>query len=131
MSLNCLSCGGHSEPRRDTKLEHGRDDVPWAARCFGVGRSWSGELTPPPLYAHLRSSSIPVDPPDDKQKGHRKIASTGSALFGGSTDRREAGAATEEEPWLVRSGGMRRDWSFEDPRERMAGVVKGLDRGAW
>ncbi|RRT45798.1 hypothetical protein B296_00051740 [Ensete ventricosum] len=131
MSLNCLSCGGHTEPKREMELEHGRDDAPCAARCFGVDRCWSGELTPPPLYANLRSRSIPADPPGDKQKGHRKIASTRSPLLGGSTDAREAGAAAEEEPRLVRSGGMRRDWSFEDPRERMAGVVKGLDRGKW
>ncbi|WOK92734.1 hypothetical protein Cni_G01425 [Canna indica] len=106
MSLNCLSCGGYTmSPSVD-------DTAPIMPRC------WSGELTPPP-YAHLRSRSIAGNP-DDKKKIHRKVSSTGSPLLGGM----EVREAATDQPRLVRSRGMRRDWSFEDLRNRKANVVK-------
>ncbi|KAJ8486347.1 hypothetical protein OPV22_018832 [Ensete ventricosum] len=81
-----------------------------AAGRTGTGRGSS----PPPPYANLRSRSIPAKPAD-KKKGRRRMAEGGggggSHLFAG-----EAAAG----PQLKRSGGMRRDWSFEDLRNRKA-----------
>lgn len=120
MSLSCLTCGGYGKPTSDVELEQddsygggggGAGCGPWTARCCWENRNWSGELTPPP-YENLRSRSIPAKPAD-KKKGRRRMSEDGggSHLLAG-----EAAAG----PQLKRSGGMRRDWSFEDLPNRKA-----------
>ncbi|KAK2662508.1 hypothetical protein Ddye_001082 [Dipteronia dyeriana] len=61
-------------------------------------RSWSGNLAPPPPppYEQIRNAST------NRKKNCRRFHSTG-AVYDGA-----------DEPRLVRSAGMRRDWSFED-----------------
>ncbi|GAB2273009.1 hypothetical protein Dimus_007821 [Dionaea muscipula] len=64
-----------------------------------VERSWSGNLTPPTHYEKDGSSGMVKK----TARNHRRILTTGAVDF------------EEEmtEPKLVRSGGIRRDWSFE------------------
>ncbi|GKU95752.1 hypothetical protein SLEP1_g9074 [Rubroshorea leprosula] len=107
MSLNCLTCQvlqrtnsyndgdcgqvNHQKP-------HFRPEI---TCCL---RNWSGNLSPPPF----RSGSLM--PPAKKKllmkSSHRRLNSTGTLSF-----------ETDVEPRLVRSSGMRRDWSFEELRE--------------
>ncbi|KAG6490449.1 uncharacterized protein LOC122004604 [Zingiber officinale] len=113
MSLNCLSCGGYESPSPKRKASSEQDGLSWMSRCCGVDRSWSGNLTPPPppAYGTLRSGSAKYSSHgggEAREMGqHRRIWSTGSALM-------EEEMSEAEEPRLVRSRGMRREWSFED-----------------
>ncbi|CAK9142788.1 unnamed protein product [Ilex paraguariensis] len=99
MSLNCLTC--QSMRRTDSKKEL-REGIfdhekPNLSLCLGrVERSWSGNLAPPRPYEKFK-------------KATHRIHSSGPVEF-------ESGA-----PKLVRSCGMRRDWSFEDLRQRVQG----------
>ncbi|KAH7668696.1 hypothetical protein IHE45_11G028100 [Dioscorea alata] len=104
MSLSCITCrplsrsSSEREPELDLNLGFGQC-------CGSGGGAWSPRSITPP-YAHL-SKSGPIGPaPDSVIKAHhRKVSSTAG------------------EPVLVRSGGMRRDWSFEDLRNRQTSPV--------
>ncbi|XP_022717777.1 uncharacterized protein LOC111276252 isoform X3 [Durio zibethinus] len=71
-----------------------------------VDRSWSGNLGPA-AYEEIRSEPLMSVAPRKKIKkgGHRRL-NTIDTTYG-----------AEGEPRLVRSCGMRRDWSFENLRE--------------
>ncbi|KAJ0052469.1 hypothetical protein Pint_03435 [Pistacia integerrima] len=77
-----------------------------------VERSWSGPLASPP-YEQIRepvtSQSMQLVSSNKVKKGHRRYKSTSVVAFEENT-----------EPRLVRSSGMRRDWSFEDLGQRNA-----------
>ncbi|XP_034675150.1 uncharacterized protein LOC117906277 [Vitis riparia] len=95
MTLNCLNCGPALQ-RTDSDTQKRYEDRSRLRLCRGVERSWSGNLAPPPSpYGSMRHGSA-----KKAGKGHRRLNSVG------------------EEPKLIRSGGMRRDWSFEDLRQR-------------
>jgi len=68
-------------------------------------RSWSGNLSPPSHGQMGRKSTAVAARKVIKKEPHR-LNSAGSVTFKGC-----------EEPRLVRSSGMRRDWSFEDLRK--------------
>lgn len=74
--------------------------------CVMVEKSWSGNLTPPRPYDQMKNTSRTKA----KKGRHRRLNSTGGVGFEGD------GISTE--PRLVRSSGMRRDWSFENLRQR-------------
>ncbi|XP_038905810.1 uncharacterized protein LOC120091761 [Benincasa hispida] len=99
MSLNCLSCQilqrTDSERHRDQQIQ-----TYYASDEFDSSeRSWSGNLSFRPHDRHNRGGFRGL--PENKVApiSHRRAVS-----FGG------------KEPRLVRSSGMRRDWSFEDLR---------------
>ncbi|KAK3434756.1 uncharacterized protein LOC104443198 [Eucalyptus grandis] len=104
MSLKCLICrGGH---RTNSDLDYRCAEE---FRCcdklirMTVERTWSSPLTPPP-YDQVRGA-----PPKSAKGRHHRLHSSGPLAFGGSR-----GAGPAGEPRLVRSWGMRRDWSFEN-----------------
>ncbi|KAH7514417.1 uncharacterized protein LOC107430587 [Ziziphus jujuba] len=109
MSLNCLTCSQvqRSNSESDRK-QHGKDRNCTKISNAHVDRSWSGNLASPPSYEQfcMKNASMLVAHKKVTQ-GHRRLHSTGAVAF-------EGGA----EPRLVRSSGMRRDWSFEDLRQR-------------
>ncbi|GAV58036.1 hypothetical protein CFOL_v3_01572 [Cephalotus follicularis] len=107
MSLDCLSCQVLQRTNSDNELEH-VPRKPYRETCFAMVErgSWSGNLNPPPPpYEKMRSGKSMLI--EKVKKGHRRLHSTGTVAFEGSG-----------EPRLVRSCGMRRDWSFEDLRDR-------------
>ncbi|KAL3737804.1 hypothetical protein ACJRO7_019344 [Eucalyptus globulus] len=123
MSLNCLTC--QAQRKEDTELEYGciDEEGPRSLCCVLVDRNWSGPLvTPPapttPYYEH-RSRSGPLGLRKKKaKKGHRRLWGTTASSLG------EKPIAGSGEARLVRSSGMRRDWSFEDLRKMRDGKSK-------
>ncbi|KAI5678427.1 hypothetical protein M9H77_09377 [Catharanthus roseus] len=103
MNLNCLTCQGMKRTDSD-------NDIPLSLSCElqkppNINklhdrvneRSWSGNLVPrPPTAEKLKKSST-------------RRHSSGTYSVDGT-----------ETPRLVRSSGMRREWSFEDLRQRNA-----------
>ncbi|OAY29913.1 hypothetical protein MANES_15G181600v8 [Manihot esculenta] len=99
MSLNCLTC--HDLQRNNSGREYDQEKL--ANRnlcCTQVERSWSGNLSPSP-YEQIGKSSMAIS--RTIRQNHRRMNSTGRVAFQGSC-----------EPKLLRSSGMRRDWSFEN-----------------
>lgn len=80
-----------------------------------IERNWSGALaSPSPPWEEMREPVTPQSVSSKKvKKGHRRYKSA-------------AVVAIDEinKPRLVRSAGMRRDWSFEDFRKRNAFRIK-------
>lgn len=104
MSLNCLiTCQETQRTNSDKDIVH--EKRYGKICCINIERSWSGNLSPQP-YEKIRSGSMMIATKKVK-KGHCRLNSTGAVAFEGSGG-----------PRLVRSCGMRRDWSFEDLRER-------------
>ena len=111
MSLSCLSCQVLQRTNSDCEREYGGEKYTYK-KIFQPEvhqRSWSGNLgQPPPGYDQMVSGSkAVVEQKKVKKLGHRRMHSTGALALDGTA-----------EPRLVRSCGMRRDWSFEDLRER-------------
>ncbi|XVF13623.1 hypothetical protein REPUB_Repub08aG0223600 [Reevesia pubescens] len=107
MSLNCLTCQVliRTDSNND-KDSHVKEKDSMKFCCTSIGRSWSGNISPA-AYEQIRIEPISVVPPKKiKKLGHRRLKTIGAETF--ETD----GAG----PRLVRSSGMRRDWSFEDLR---------------
>ncbi|KAB2632236.1 hypothetical protein D8674_028483 [Pyrus ussuriensis x Pyrus communis] len=107
MSLNCLSCQVRQRTSSSGDREHASKEKAYRKLCcvnINIDRSWSGNLTSPP-YEQIENSSIFVleKKKGKKGPGHRRLMTTGGVAYEGST-----------EPRLVRSSGMRRDWSFEN-----------------
>ncbi|XP_078173943.1 plant/protein [Carex rostrata] len=109
MSLACLTC--HLIPSRAPGMSPDHDDNTThyrspEVRCCGAKRNWSGELTRSP-YAELRSikSLYPIREENGCSKSRKKRQNDSPAI-----------AITE--PRLVRSGGVRRNWTFEELDER-------------
>ncbi|OVA02946.1 hypothetical protein BVC80_9095g153 [Macleaya cordata] len=101
MSISCLNC-------QTSKRSDREPDCGLRLCCIGVDRSWSGNLTPPPYEQIGNGSSVGVT--SKGRKGHRRIHSTGVLAF-------EGRSGDSGEPRLLRSCGMRRDWSFENLRQ--------------
>ncbi|XP_027181637.1 uncharacterized protein LOC113780014 [Coffea eugenioides] len=104
MNLNCLTCQGMKRTDSDVDMRSGL----YQGKPNGymvlptVDRSWSGNLVPrPPSYDNVRTGTILMA---EKNANKGKYRIHNSAPF-------ETGT-----PRLVRSSGMRRDWSFEDVR---------------
>ncbi|CAI9755346.1 unnamed protein product [Fraxinus pennsylvanica] len=113
MSLNCLP-----RQRSDLNKEHSNIfnlEKSNFSLCLGrVERTWSGDLEPSSSYDKIRSGS--------------NLGPANNAKNGGGPTPFETGVAT---PRLVRSSGMRRDWSFEDAtccRERVVLVAVYVER---
>ncbi|PON45337.1 hypothetical protein PanWU01x14_259480 [Parasponia andersonii] len=110
MSLNCLSCQVLQRTDSDVERDNSVEKYSYEKLLFlNVGRSWSGNLVAPsPCKELIKSGSMLVSPKKAKGTlGHRRLQSTGAFIFEGTT-----------EPRLARSCGMRRDWSFENLRQR-------------
>lgn len=110
MSLNCLTCSQNLQ-RTDSFGEF-ITEKEYKEVCKKVDRNWSGNL-----IASSSSSSSSSTSQCDLPKGqggnvakikaeHRRVHSTGNIPYPGSS-----------QPKLVRSSGMRRDWSFENLAE--------------
>ncbi|KAF8032569.1 hypothetical protein BT93_D1470 [Corymbia citriodora subsp. variegata] len=112
MSLKCLICRGRQ--RTDSDLDHRcATEEKCCDRLFGMiaERNWSGPLNPS-AHEHVRRSGGPLIGRPSKGRRHG-LHKSGPMAFGGSR-----GVGPPEEPRLVRSWGMRRDWSFEDLQRR-------------
>lgn len=111
MSLNCLRC--HHLQRIDSEEElNEKSDIagtPLLVQTRSkVDRSWSGNLAPRP-YEKL------ADVVGEKgKKGHHRLHTISGPI------------RYEDGPRLVRSSGMRRDWSFEDLRQRREEKIKAV-----
>ncbi|KAL4602118.1 hypothetical protein ACB092_10G029500 [Castanea dentata] len=112
MNLNCLSRKLMHGNKSDSDCgEHDRDKS--GRRLFNSkaeGISWSGYLyipmSIPPPYKKMRSNTTRSTKMKVKT-GHCQKHKSGPLEFKSSND----------EPRLVRSRGMRRDWSFENLRQ--------------
>lgn len=94
MSLNCLTCGGQVLQRENSEREYFTEiKVSRKVPNIKVGRTWSGNISPPQCAAATGGGAVAKI----KKEHHRRTNSAGNVG-----------------PRLVRSSGMRRDWSFED-----------------
>ncbi|XP_019156682.1 PREDICTED: uncharacterized protein LOC109153269 [Ipomoea nil] len=114
MSLNCLTCQRTNSLRGgiEAAITVGRQKAK-AGRTLrrnhaAVERSWSGNLVPRLTAGNNNGSGAGAASNPGLQKVER----------GGVSRRRHrhSGPVEYEPPRLVRSSGMRRDWSFEDLR---------------
>ncbi|KAK9144526.1 hypothetical protein Sjap_004429 [Stephania japonica] len=89
--------------------------------CVTLDGSWTVRHAPSPRYAHIRSSrDLSINGRHNKKGGHhRRIKSSGTVLL-----------EERDSPQLLRCGGMRRDWSFEDLKHiRRAMEEKRINKG--
>lgn len=110
MSLNCLNCSQVRRTNSDHACERKHGEVRNCKKicCVEVDRSWPGNLAPQPYeQICVKNATMLVAKKKVVRPGHRRLYTTGAAAFEGAA-----------EPRLVRSSGMRRDWSFEDLRPR-------------
>ncbi|XP_054808380.1 uncharacterized protein LOC129310539 [Prosopis cineraria] len=102
MNLNCLACT--LIPRTDSYREHNLHERAAKLRAL-VARSWSGAM---------------VLPDDSRQQCHDQQKKTKGPLAKIKADHRRIHSASDvsfpgsPEPRLVRSCGVRRNWSFEE-----------------
>lgn len=97
MSLNCLSCS--QVLQRTDSFQEVFQEEEYRERNKKVARTWSGNI-PPPNKEMIKGGAL-----DKIKAGHRRTHSTGNIPF------------SSNGPKLVRSSGMRRDWSFENLAE--------------
>ncbi|XP_027348082.1 uncharacterized protein LOC113859559 [Abrus precatorius] len=97
MSLNCLTCGHILERVNSDKEYHNPEIKSHRKVPLQVDRTWSGKLSPP---QRLGAAMAKI-----KAEHHRRTNSAGDIG-----------------PKLIRSSGMRRDWSFEE----LTGQDKGV-----
>ncbi|KAG5022300.1 hypothetical protein JHK82_018216 [Glycine max] len=108
MSLNCLACGQIlqrvNSDRDDECLPPQETKTHKRKVTIQVDRSWSANMTPPKCARSGPLAKVKT------QEHHRRTNSEGNVG-----------------PRLVRSSGMRRDWSFEDlAGQQDKGVIKKL-----
>ncbi|KAG6596735.1 hypothetical protein SDJN02_09452, partial [Cucurbita argyrosperma subsp. argyrosperma] len=104
MSLNCLSCQLFLQ-RSDSDKDLEQHEY-FTDQAKSPDRSWSGNLSfRPPTRQNSDGFRVRTEN-KVAPMGHRRLHSTGAVAFGGPG----------KEPRLIRSAGMRRDWSFEDLR---------------
>ncbi|KAG8374619.1 hypothetical protein BUALT_Bualt10G0014300 [Buddleja alternifolia] len=119
MSLNCLRINANAEDGEESKMNDGQDkkkpNLKMSSRR--ADRSWSGNLAPnfrpKSNFRRMRSRST-MSPASKSQKAHPifyRVHNSGPLSY-------ESAPTT---PRLVRSSGMRRDWSFEDLRRALEG----------
>ncbi|KAH0461061.1 hypothetical protein IEQ34_008636 [Dendrobium chrysotoxum] len=109
MSLNCLLCDNGGSPA--INREPGKHQC---CRCYGLQRSFSANSSPP-LHNKLRGRNSSLE--SSRRKGRHKFANSVRTLSKKFVKHTVVPSAMGE-PRLMRSGGMRRDWSFEDLRNR-------------
>ncbi|RAL54739.1 hypothetical protein DM860_001867 [Cuscuta australis] len=114
MNLNCLSChytrtssvGGGLDAMGAATNEEDEPKTPrfrlMSLKRLQVDRSWSGNLVGRPPAGRKNETS-----------------SSGSGGGKNLVQRRHSGPIVCDTPRLVRSCGMRRDWSFEDLRQKV------------
>ncbi|XP_054823699.1 uncharacterized protein LOC129321812 [Prosopis cineraria] len=96
MNLSCLTCSQVLE-KTDSYREYASEKASLRnVRRTPVERTWSGNIARED-QGQTRGLLVKI------KREHRRAHSTGSAALPGSV-----------EPRLVRSPGIRRDWSFED-----------------
>ena len=107
MTLNCMNC------RANSKLNKNKFEKPPLANAtlrvkILTERNWSGTLIPPAYTqeATMELNSIPTKKP---KRAYRRYGSIGAIPIP-----EEDAVDLLNEPRLMRSGGIRRDWSFED-----------------
>lgn len=114
MSLNCLTCHQLRRIESEEELNEKYDTVgtPHFVQTWSkVDRSWSGNLAPRPYDKLIKNKS--GDMVGKKgQKGHQR-GHSGPVGY-------------QDGPRLVRSAGMRRDWSFEDLRQNREEKIKAV-----
>ncbi|XVF51982.1 hypothetical protein PTKIN_Ptkin04bG0228300 [Pterospermum kingtungense] len=112
MSLNCLTCQVLQRTNSNSSNESGHCGKEKGCRRFCCIRSWSGNLSPA-TYEQIRSDK-PMSMAVSKKikKGHHRRLNTIDTTY------RTVAFVADGEPRLVRSSGMRRDWSFENLREK-------------
>ncbi|KAK7252478.1 hypothetical protein RIF29_36443 [Crotalaria pallida] len=97
MSLSCLTCSQVLQ-RTDSYGQDFYVEKDYRGACHRPERSWSGNIAPTPKREGTRGGAVAKLKAD-----HRRVLSTGNVNF-----------SANSEPRLVRSSGMRRDWSFEN-----------------
>ncbi|XP_059639157.1 uncharacterized protein LOC132281475 [Cornus florida] len=109
MALNCLTCQGMKrvDSDKDFRESCGHDKPYFRLSWSMVERSFSGNLGPPGPCNKMKNDQPPLVAAKRVKKGRHRIHNSEPVNFPGSS------------PRLVRSCGMRRDWSFEDLRQRM------------
>ncbi|KAI0510271.1 hypothetical protein KFK09_010872 [Dendrobium nobile] len=113
MSLNCLRCDNGGSPAVN-RPEPGKHQC---FHCCGVlQRSFSANSSPP-LHNKLLRRNSSLESSGRRNKGRHKVANSVRTLSNKFVKHTVVPSAIGE-PRLVRSGGMRRDWSFEDLRSR-------------
>ncbi|GER50587.1 phospholipase D alpha 1 [Striga asiatica] len=109
MSMNCLNRINSEEEMKPDELQEDYKPNNYIHFWAVAGRSLSGNLEPnfkpKPNYDKMRSWSS-LDPIQEKSPLGCRPTTFGSG---------------PPSPRLVRSSGMRRDWSFEDLREAIKG----------
>ncbi|MCD9560520.1 hypothetical protein HAX54_019217, partial [Datura stramonium] len=110
MSLSCLTCKilrTDSSNELNGKKFNSKDKHKFSGpNCLGrsVERSWSGNLTPSAARPDDNMTHSLLTIPENRvvKKGSQRLHNSGPLDFPTGT------------PKLVRSPGIRRDWSFED-----------------
>ncbi|XP_022738654.1 uncharacterized protein LOC111291275 [Durio zibethinus] len=109
MSLNCLTRQVLQRTDSNNHRDHCVKEKDSRKFCgIGIDRSWSGNI-----YEQIRSDHDPMSvvPSKKIKKGHHRRLNTIDTTYGA------VAFEADGEPRLVRSCGMRRDWSFENLRE--------------
>ncbi|CAI9095358.1 OLC1v1031291C1 [Oldenlandia corymbosa var. corymbosa] len=110
MSLNCLKGMKRTDSdteMRDTLCQEKANIHRFLTR---IERSWSGNIGEAPNFGKMRTgSSLMADPKAKVDHPYRTRHSAPAHAFDAAS------------PRLVRSSGMRRDWSFEDLRRGVQG----------
>ncbi|GMI96174.1 hypothetical protein like AT5G46770 [Hibiscus trionum] len=115
MSLNCWTCPVLQRTNSSNDIDFCKEKgVVTQFCCVKISRSLSGNMSPQAYEQIGTEPSNSRIPPKKIKKGPRRFntfdTSTYNAMgFEGNVDGK---------PRLVRSSGMRRDWSLEDLREQ-------------
>ncbi|KAK9274480.1 hypothetical protein L1049_021728 [Liquidambar formosana] len=110
MTLNCLARQVFERTDSNSGMRcHKQDKNHHRLCCMMIDRSWSGNLTPPRRYKQMRSTEkVMMWAKKVEEDQYRWLHGTGGVI---------GINARADEPRLVRSCGMRRDWSLEDLRQ--------------
>ncbi|KAK8560816.1 hypothetical protein V6N13_026251 [Hibiscus sabdariffa] len=112
MSLNCWTCPVLQRTNSNNDVDFGKEKGISRFFCVKVNRSWSGNTSPQPYEQIGKEPSNSGIPPKKIKKGSRQFNTFDNTTYGTMGFK----ANVEGEPRLVRSSGMRRDWSFENLR---------------
>ncbi|KAF3631365.1 hypothetical protein BC332_15953 [Capsicum chinense] len=111
MSLSCLTCKisrtDSTNELNDKKFNSNIDKNSKEEHKFTVERSWSGNLAPITRPDGNMTHSLSVIPENKVKKGPHRLHNSGPVELSTGI------------PKLVRSPGIRRDWSFEDLRRQI------------
>ncbi|VVB08184.1 unnamed protein product [Arabis nemorensis] len=125
MSLNCLSCKALPRTDSNKEVDISGPGPPPAVEINHVigktcganhhvgGRNWSGNLSPR-IYDKIGRSGSSLAQKMKKVKKIHHIRLSGPVIGSSPSN----GPIFPEQPKLVRSSGMRRNWSFENLRDQ-------------